>query len=159
MECAPRAPRYPKVYLDNVAAINRPLARLGFPAGRPNALLTADVDQFIARGDWLLDPKHTLTARYSFYDADNRNDRAGVPGVADDPLTSLVGRHLRLRDQGLVSNFTSTLSPRLNNNDCQAHAPLLTFNAPRAVFYLIGQNRILIKRMRRIEADLIRFDL
>jgi hypothetical protein len=110
-----RAPRYAKVYVENVAAINRSLAALGFPAETPNVLLTADVDQFITRADRPLNAANTLAARYNFYDTDNRNDRVGSLGIAGDPLTSLAGRHLRLRDQGLVFNLTTVASPRVVN--------------------------------------------
>lgn len=106
------SPFYNSIVLANIGAINQAkVTRYGLPAEDLNILRDSNGDNFLVKLDHNLSKRHTLTARYFFNDVrytnvSPLNDGFDLPSGFKDNF---------LRDQSVVGNVVSTLTPNLFN--------------------------------------------
>jgi hypothetical protein len=121
--------RFSRVVLDNLALINRVRAQVGLRPETTDQRLDNHYNAFLVKVDHHPTANHTLSARYNFLDSDTRNFLGG--GGRASP-TSSTARDNFTRDQALVANAVSILSPRLLN-EARFQVARRTFDFP-AVF-------------------------
>ncbi len=104
--------RFSQVVLDNLALLNAVRVPLGLRAETTDQVLDNHYSSFLAKLDHHLGERHTLSARYNFLDSSTDNFLGG--GGRASP-TSSTARDNGTRDQALVANFVSILSPTVLN--------------------------------------------
>src|SRR5262245_5352145 len=104
--------RFSKVVLDNLALLNSVRVPLGLRAETTDQVLDNHYNSFLVKADHHLNANHTLSVRYNFLDSDTNNFLGG--GGRASP-TSSTARDNLTRDQALVGNVVSILSPRIVN--------------------------------------------
>ena len=106
------SPFYNSTVLANIAAINQAkVSRYGLPAENLDVLRDSDADNFLVKLDHSLTKRHTLTGRYFFNDARYTN----VSPLNDGFDLPSGFKNNSLRDQSVVGNLISTLTPNLFN--------------------------------------------
>ena len=121
--------RFSQVVLDNLALLNSVRVPLGLRAETTDQVLDNHYNSFLVKIDQRFEEQHTLSVRYNFLDSDTDNFLGG--GGRASP-TSSTARDNTTRDQALVANFVSVVSPRLVN-EARFQAARRTFDFP-AVF-------------------------
>jgi outer membrane receptor protein involved in Fe transport len=104
--------RFSQVVLDNLALLNSVRVPLGLRPETTDQVLDNHYNSFLVKVDHHLEQKHTLSIRYNFLDSSTDNFLGG--GGRASP-TSSTARNNLTRDQALVANAVSVLSPRLVN--------------------------------------------
>jgi len=118
--------RFSQVVLDNLALLNTVRLPLGLRAETTDQVLDNHYNSFLVKADHHLEDKHTLSVRYNFLDSSTDNFLGG--GGRASP-TSSTARDNTTRDQALVANFVSVVSPRLVN-EARFQAARRTFDFP-----------------------------
>jgi outer membrane receptor protein involved in Fe transport len=104
--------RFSQVVLDNLALLNAARAPLGLRAETTDQVLDNHYNSFLVKADHRLSDPHTLSLRYNFLSSDTENFLGG--GGRASP-TSSTARDNVTRDQALVANLVSIVSPQLVN--------------------------------------------
>jgi outer membrane receptor protein involved in Fe transport len=104
--------RFSQVVLDNLARINAVRVPLGLRAETTDQVLDNHYHSVLGKIDHHVGQTHTLSARYNFLDSITDNFLGG--GGRASP-TSSTARDNGTRDQALVANLVSVVSPRLLN--------------------------------------------
>jgi len=104
--------RFSQVVLDNLALLNSVRVPLGLRPETTDQVLDNHYNSFLVKLDHHLSQMHTLSVRYNFLDSQTDNFLGG--GGRASP-TSSTARNNLTRDQALVGNAVSVLSPRLVN--------------------------------------------
>ena len=118
--------RFSQVVLDNLALLNGVRVPLGLRAETTDQVLDNHYNSFLVKVDHHIEDKHTLSVRYNFLDSNTDNFLGG--GGRASP-TSSTARDNETRDQALVANFVSVVSPRLVN-ETRFQAARRTFDFP-----------------------------
>src|SRR5262245_48640302 len=104
--------RFSQVVLDNLATLNAVRSQFHLAPETTNQLHKNHYNSFLAKVDHHLTPSHSLSVRYNFLDS-NTDSFPGAGGRASP--TSSTARDNLTRDQALVVNAVSVLSPQLIN--------------------------------------------
>ena len=104
--------RFSQVVLDNLALLNSVRVPLGLRPETTDQVLDNHYNSFLVKLDHHFSQMHTLSVRYNFLDSQTDNFLGG--GGRASP-TSSTARNNLTRDQALVGNAVSVLSPRLVN--------------------------------------------
>ena len=118
--------RFSQVVLDNLDALNAVRTSLGLSPETTDQVLDNHYSSFLAKVDHHVGGTHTLSVRYNFLDSNTDNFLGG--GGRASP-TSSTARDNDTRDQALVANFVSVVSPRLLN-EARFQAARRTFDFP-----------------------------
>jgi outer membrane receptor protein involved in Fe transport len=118
--------RFSRVVLDNLATLNAVRTQYGLKPETTNQLQKNHYHSFLVKVDHRLAPLHTVSVRYNFLDSDTDNFLGG--GGRASP-TSSTARDNLVRDQALVANVVSVVSPRLIN-EARFQAARRTFDFP-----------------------------
>jgi len=121
--------RFSQVVLDNLALLNAVRVPLGLRPETTDQVLDNHYNSFLVKLDHRFSGAHTLSLRYNFLDSNTDNFLGG--GGRASP-TSSTARDNVTRDQALVANLVSVLSPRLVNEG-RVQMARRTFDFP-AVF-------------------------
>jgi outer membrane receptor protein involved in Fe transport len=104
--------RFSQVVLDNLALLNSVRVPLGLRAETTDQVLDNHYNSFLVKVDHHPSANNTLSIRYNFLDSDTNNFLGG--GGRASP-TSSTARDNVTRDQAIVGNVVSILSPGLVN--------------------------------------------
>jgi hypothetical protein len=104
--------RFSQVVLDNLALLNAARVPLGLQLETTDQVLDNHYNSFLAKVDHRLSESHSLSVRYNFLDSNTDNFLGG--GGRASP-TSSTARDNVTRDQALVANLVSVMSPQLVN--------------------------------------------
>jgi outer membrane receptor protein involved in Fe transport len=104
--------RFSQVVLDNLALLNAARVPLGLRPETTDQVLNNHYNSFLVKADHHLSDPHTLSVRYNFLSSDTDNFLGG--GGRASP-TSSTARDNLTRDQALVANLVSIVSPQLVN--------------------------------------------
>ncbi|HEX9223603.1 MAG TPA: TonB-dependent receptor [Candidatus Acidoferrales bacterium] len=111
-----QSPTYPGLLAGNLAAINALKASFGIAPENLNVLKTADVNNGFIKIEHQLNNANRLSVRYSIQDATNLNMLVGETLDGGGIGAPSSGRNGLLRDQALVSTWTSQITPTLVNS-------------------------------------------
>jgi hypothetical protein len=104
--------RFSQVVQDNLAALNAVRSQFHLAPETTNQLQQNHYHSLLVKVDHHLTPSHTLSVRYNFLDSNTDNFLGG--GGRASP-TSSTARDNLTRDQALVANVISVISPQLIN--------------------------------------------
>jgi outer membrane receptor protein involved in Fe transport len=106
------ANRFSTVILDNIATLNAVRSRFGLQPETLSQVRTNDYDQFLVKLDHRFTEDHRLSVRYNYLNSEALNFPGG--GGRASPA-STAARDNQTRDQALVANLVSILSPKVVN--------------------------------------------
>src|SRR5262245_56784211 len=118
--------RFSQVVLNNLALLNDVRVPLGLRAETTDQVLDNHYNSFLVKVDHHFEANHTLSVRYNFLDSNTDNFLGG--GGRASP-TSSTARDNVTRDQALVANLVSVVSPRLAN-EARFQVARRTFDFP-----------------------------